>query len=347
MSVGGQVGTPWVYIGFGAWTVKVEIPGSIAPGAFPKSTTAAGQRPASLAIRDEDRDETPVNIVCSGDRRVVYGPRLDRHSHLSRSPADCCDGAHHGGHGSHRGWRHRGGAECLASARCHGATPSGTGDHAHSQVETSAANNSILIVEFVEQLRERGHSILEAAGAHPAASHPDDAADVHPRRHAAGRHECVARHGELDSAAERGTSARQVRPRRRRSRLRRRRLAPDPKRPWPISMCRKRSFATHRRGRRPARAAACRIPCLILCVADVARTSCPSNARLQSKEYDRRRTRTPAHHGGPGARGLVRGGTQVAFGIAAENTGAQDRDQGRAGGLRSQALASAARCEGR
>ena len=53
-------------------------------------------------------------------------------------------------------------------------------------------NNSILIVEFVEQLRERGHSILEAAGAHPAASHPDDAADVHPRRHAAGRHECVA-----------------------------------------------------------------------------------------------------------------------------------------------------------
>ena len=115
----------------------------------------------------------------------------------------------------------------------------------------------------------------------------------------------------------------------------------------PIRMYRKRPFAIHRRKRLQAGAAACRIPCLILCVADVARTSCPSNARLQSKEYDRRRTRTPAHHGGPGARRPVRGGTQVAFGIAAENTGAQDRDQGRAGGLRSQALASAARGEGR
>ena len=72
-----------------------------------------------------------------------------------------------------------------------------------------------------------------------------------------------------------------------------------------------------------------------------------SNARLQSKEYDRRRTRTPAQHGGSGARGPVRGGSQVAVGIAAENIGAQDRDQGRAGGLRSQAFASAARGEGR
>ena len=34
---------------------------------------------------------------------------------------------------------------------------------------------------------------------------------------------------------------------------------------------RKRSFATHRQRPRPARAAACRIPCLILCLADVAR----------------------------------------------------------------------------
>ena len=83
----------------------------------------------------------------------------------------------------------------------------------------------------------------------------------------------------------------------------------------PISMCRKRPFATHRRGRRPARAAACRIPCLILCVADVARTSCPSNARLQSKEYDRRRTRTPAQHGGPGARGPVRGALKLRLGL--------------------------------
>ena len=32
----------------------------------------------------------------------------------------------------------------------------------------------------------------------------------------------------------------------------------------PISLCRKRPFATHRRGRRPASAAVCRIPCLIL-----------------------------------------------------------------------------------
>ena len=37
-------------------------------------------------------------------------------------------------------------------------------------------------------------------------------------------------------------------------------------------MCRKRPFAIHRRqGRRPARAAVCRIPCLILCLADVER----------------------------------------------------------------------------
>ena len=79
----------------------------------------------------------------------------------------------------------------------------------------------------------------------------------------------------------------------------------------------------------------------------ILRLASSSNARLQSREYDRRRTRTPAQHGGPGARGPVRGGPQVAFGIAAENTGAQDGDQGRAGGLRSQALASAARGEGR
>ena len=34
-------------------------------------------------------------------------------------------------------------------------------------------------------------------------------------------------------------------------------------------MYRKRPFATHGQGRRPARAAVCRIPCLILCLADV------------------------------------------------------------------------------
>ena len=37
----------------------------------------------------------------------------------------------------------------------------------------------------------------------------------------------------------------------------------------PIRLCRKRSFATHAQRPRPARAAVCRIPCLILCLADV------------------------------------------------------------------------------
>ena len=64
-------------------------------------------------------------------------------------------------------------------------------------------------------------------------------------------------------------------------------------------------------------------------------------------DHDRRRTRAPAQHGGPSARRLVRGGPQVASGIAAEHTSAQDSDEGRAGGLRSQARAAAARCEGR
>ena len=42
-------------------------------------------------------------------------------------------------------------------------------------------------------------------------------------------------------------------------------------RAYPISMYRKRPFATHRRGRHPVRAAVCRIPCLILCLANVKR----------------------------------------------------------------------------
>ena len=43
-----------------------------------------------------------------------------------------------------------------------------------------------------------------------------------------------------------------------------------PERPLsPIRMCRKRPFATRRRGRRQTRAAVCRIPCLILCLANV------------------------------------------------------------------------------
>ena len=45
-----------------------------------------------------------------------------------------------------------------------------------------------------------------------------------------------------------------------------------PERPLsPIHMCRKRSFGTYGRGYRPASAAVCRIPCLILCLADVER----------------------------------------------------------------------------
>ncbi len=50
-------------------------------------------------------------------------------------------------------------------------------------------------------------------------------------------------------------------------------LAPDaaPHLLDPISMCRKRSFATHRPGRRQTRAGVCLKPCLILCLADVER----------------------------------------------------------------------------
>ena len=39
----------------------------------------------------------------------------------------------------------------------------------------------------------------------------------------------------------------------------------------PISLCRKRPFGTHGRGCLPASAAVCRIPCLMLCLADVER----------------------------------------------------------------------------
>ena len=52
-----------------------------------------------------------------------------------------------------------------------------------------SSKNAILIVEFAEQLRERGMPLAGRrgrSGTHPAASDPDDLARLHPRRRAAG-----------------------------------------------------------------------------------------------------------------------------------------------------------------
>ena len=56
----------------------------------------------------------------------------------------------------------------------------------------------------------------------------------------------------------------------------------------PIRLCRKRPFATHGQRPRPARAAVCRIPCRILCLADVERTSMARRPVLTSPAARRR-----------------------------------------------------------
>ena len=51
--------------------------------------------------------------------------------------------------------------------------------------------------------------------------------------------------------------------------------------------CRKRPFATHGRGRLQTRAAVCRIPCLILCLADVAGSPSRTVSRIMHEQVER------------------------------------------------------------
>ena len=67
----------------------------------------------------------------------------------------------------------------------------------------------------------------------------------------------------------------------------------------PIRMCRKRPFAIGGPGRRPARAAVCRIPCLILCLADVARTSMARRPVLTRRPSSLRRDAFKTPRPGP------------------------------------------------
>ena len=73
-----------------------------------------------------------------------------------------------------------------------------------------AAKNAILIVEFAEQLRQRGSTVDRGGGrggAHPPAADPDDVAGVHPGRAAAGVRDRRRRRGAATRSARRSPAA--------------------------------------------------------------------------------------------------------------------------------------------